>query len=211
MEIILIERQVGLGNVGDIVKVKNGYARNYLFPNKKAIVADESNKQEFAARKAEIEKEFSLKASAAEDIKSKIDSKVVILIKQAGKDDRLYGSVTSTDIVSAIREELSVDLPRSVVRLTSQIKSLGRHIVSLNIFSDVYANITILIARSQEEAQQELERVAAKAAKEEVAVVLEELIEAPEDFMELENQEATQDSKEVKTSKAKRKPKNTGE
>ena len=158
MEIILLERQANLGNIGDIIKVKNGYARNYLLPNKIAVIADVHNKEAFSERKAEIEKEFLAKVADAEESKRQIEGKTIVLIKQAGKDSRLYGSVTSSDIVTAINKELGISVPKSVVKLNSQIKLLGRHNINLNLFADVNSTITALIARSQEEAEQEIER-----------------------------------------------------
>ncbi len=219
MEVILIERHSRLGDIGSIVKVKDGYARNYLLPTKKAIRAHEDNKRIFEAQRADIQKEFNAKRNAAEVVKGTIDLKTIILVKQAGKDDRLYGSVSSNDIVAAIKEQLSQDLPKSSIKLLTQIKSLGAYTIPVNVFSDVHANVEILIARSKDEAEQELAKRAtaseSKRKKEEVEIEASESkqkVDATEDNSEAEEDETPTKTKTkgkavAKTTKAKAKSK----
>lgn len=156
MEVILLEKHNKLGEIGTVINVKNGYARNYLIPNKKALVSTPENVKFFENRRADIEKEFQSKKAQAEKLKSAIDNKHIVLIKQAGEDSRLYGSVNSTEISKSIAEQLSQEVHKSCVNLISQIKYLGIHYVTLNIFSDVTTQLKIVIGRSTEEAAKTL-------------------------------------------------------
>lgn len=151
MEVILLEKYRKLGNIGDVVDVKNGYARNYLIPQNKALRATNANKEVFEAKKAEIKKEFDTKVRAASSIQQALQNKHVLIIKQASEDDRLYGSVSSNEIVKAIKEQLSQDVLRSAVDMNIQIKYLGVYDVSLNLFADVSVIMKLIVARSKEE------------------------------------------------------------
>lgn len=151
MEVILLEKYRKLGNIGDVVDVKNGYARNYLIPQSKALRATKANKEVFEAKKAEIKKEFDTKVKAASSIQQSLQNKHILIIKQASEDDRLYGSVSSNEIVKAIKEQLSQDVLRSSVDMNIQIKYLGVYDVSLNLFADVSVVMKLIVARSKEE------------------------------------------------------------
>lgn len=155
MEIILLERVSKLGTVGDIVKVKPGYARNYLIPTKKALRATEENKKIFEQRKLEIEAENQHKTAQANKIKEQINDRFFVLIRQASEDGRLFGSITSRDIVEAINfDNTSNEVKRSQVLLNSSIKYIGVHIVQIQLHSEVICNICLNVARSTDEAKE---------------------------------------------------------
>ena len=149
MEVILIERS-RLGSIGDVVTVKPGFARNYLIPQKKALRASEQNKKLFEAKKAEIEQHISLKTQEAQDLLKKINGVTVNLIRQAGEDGRLYGSVSSNDLVKVINEHASIALHRSTIELTTPIKYIGIYDVKVQIFADIVANVKISVVRTAE-------------------------------------------------------------
>jgi len=151
MEVILVERS-RLGNIGDVIDVKPGFARNYLIPRKKALRASEENKQFFEQRKADIEREFTLKTSDAKELFVKVNNLSITLIRQAGEDGKLYGSVSSSDVVKAINESAGTDLSRASVELVHPIKYIGVYDVKVHIFGDVSADIKLSVSRAVEEA-----------------------------------------------------------
>lgn len=151
MEIILLEKYRKLGNVGDVVEVKNGFARNYLIPQNKALRATKANKEMFEVRKSDIQKEFDKKVSVASSIREALQGKHILVIKQASEDDRLYGSVNSAEIVAAVKNQLSQELHRSTVDMSTQIKYLGAYDIVLNLFADISVTIKLVVARSKEE------------------------------------------------------------
>lgn len=150
MEVILLESVNKLGNVGDVVSVKDGFGRNYLLPQKKAIRATNENKEYFEAQRAQIEKENSKKRSDAEDIKSKIEGKFFVVTRQAGEDGRLYGSVNSRDVAEAVSD---VEIDKRKVVIGSPIKYLGVYPTSIALHPDVLATVNINVARSKDEAK----------------------------------------------------------
>lgn len=151
MEVILLEKYRKLGSIGDIVNVKNGYARNYLIPKHKALRATKANKEVFEAKKAEIKKEFDKKVKEASVVQKALQHKHILIIKQASEDDRLYGSVNSNEVVKAIKEQLSQEVSRSAVDMNIQIKYLGAYDLSLHLFADVSVEVKLIVARSKEE------------------------------------------------------------
>lgn len=195
MEIILLEKHSRLGNIGDTVEVKNGYARNFLIPTKKALRATSANKALFEARKQEIQKEFEDKKSDAEKIVNKINGKSLILVRQCSEDLRLYGSVNANDIVKTIKDQLSQELPKSSVNLINQIKYAGIYQVPVTIFADIQATVKLSIGRTETEAKNELKNETANKLKKE-AEELEKAQPAPEgdtvseEIAELEELEA---------------------
>lgn len=152
MEVILLEKVGKLGNVGDLVNVKNGYGRNYLIPTKKALLATESNKQVFAAKKAEIEAENQAKKAESEKISTDIKDIFVVVIRQAGEDGRLYGSVTARDIIDAVNAKSGKNLNHKVIDLNMAIKSLGVYQVKLSLHPEVNVSVNLNVARSETEA-----------------------------------------------------------
>lgn len=151
MEVILLERVTRLGGVGDIVKVKNGYGRNFLIPQKKALRANEANKKIFEAQRHIIEQQNAESKAAAEAIFKKLDSMTIALIRQASQEGKLYGSVTVRDIAEALKEAGS-DIPKSQIVLTSAIKTTGEYPVRLTLHPDVTATINLNVKRLEHEA-----------------------------------------------------------
>lgn len=164
MEIILLEKYKK-ANIGDTIIVKDGFARNYLIPNKKAVQATAANKKVFEEVKEKILKESEAKRSEAEAMRSSIEGKHLYLVKQAGVDDRLYGSVTATDIVDAIKEQVDQSIKRSSVTLSAPIKYLGTHDVTINLFADITATVHLVIARTKEEAEAHIASLQAETSK----------------------------------------------
>ena len=152
MEIILLERVEKLGQIGDIVTVKDGYARNYLLPQKKALRANAANKTQFETQRKEIEAENLVARTEAESVAERLSGKSVVLLRQAGETGQLYGSVTTRDIAEALGEQ-DVKIDRGQVNLSRPIKEVGTHEVSIKLHPEVNVTITANVARSNEEAE----------------------------------------------------------
>ncbi|OFT01821.1 MULTISPECIES: 50S ribosomal protein L9 [Neisseria] len=150
MQIILLEKIGGLGNLGDIVTVKNGYARNFLIPQGKAKRATEANKAEFEARRAELEARQAEILADALARKEKLDGQVITVAQKAGVDGRLFGSVTNADIASAIvasgikAEKANVRLPEG------PFKAIGEYEVEIALHSDAVAKVTVAVVAAAE-------------------------------------------------------------
>ena len=178
MEVILLERVEKLGAIGDVVTVKNGFARNYLLPRKKALRANESNKKLFEANRSRIEAENAEKRSDAEKSAKGVDGKTVQLIRQASNVGHLYGSVSARDIVEAL-EGQGAKVNKSQIVLDRPIKAIGVHEVKVALHPEVAVTIKVNVARSPEEAdlqaqgvdvlQQMFEEQAAPLVAEELA------------------------------------------
>jgi len=153
MEIILLEQQRKLGNIGDVVKVKNGYARNFLIPNNKALRATKENIALFESKKSDIEKENKKKVEDAEKVAKKIEGAIITLVRQAGEDGRLYGSVNASDIANALVKTTKEAIDRKQIVLNNPIKYIGIHSVEVSIYGSVVANIHPNISRSEGEAK----------------------------------------------------------
>jgi large subunit ribosomal protein L9 len=152
MEVILLERVEKLGAIGDVVHVKNGFARNYLLPNKKALRANEANRKVFEANRARIEAENAEKRSAAEKDAANVEGKTVQLIRQASNVGHLFGSVSARDIVEALDRE-GAKITRSQVVLDRPIKNIGMHDVKVALHPEVSVTVHVNVARSPEEAE----------------------------------------------------------
>ena len=193
MEVILLERVEKLGGIGDVVNVKNGFARNYLLPNKKALRANEANRKVFEANRARIEAENAEKRSEAEKDSKKVDGKTVQLIRQASNTGQLYGSVSARDIVEALEGE-GAKVTKSQVVLDRPIKAIGMHDVKIALHPEVAVTVHVNVARSPEEAelqaqgidviQQMFEEQAAPIAAEELQGAAEEAAVAEGDTAE---------------------------
>ena len=145
MQVILMEKVVNLGNLGDVVKVKDGYARNYLIPGGHAKRATESNIAEFEARRAELEKEQAEKLAAAQARAEKLEGLMIQITQKAGVDGRLFGSVGNADIAEALKTQ-GHDVSKSEVRLPEgPFKTIGDYPVTLALHTDVVANITVSV------------------------------------------------------------------
>jgi len=152
MEVILLERVAKLGQMGDVVRVRDGFARNYLLPNGKALRATNENKTRFETMKVELEaRNLELKGEAGK-ISGKLDGKRVVVLRQASETGQLYGSVTPRDIVALLAEDgLSVN--RGQIVLQAPIKSIGQHKVPVALHPEVEVSITVTVARNAEEAE----------------------------------------------------------
>jgi large subunit ribosomal protein L9 len=151
MEIILLERIEKLGAIGDVVKVKDGFARNYLLPNKKALRANEANRKLFETNRARIEEENANKRGDAEKASKGVEGKTVQLIRQASNTGQLYGSVSARDIVEAL-EGVGAKVSKSQVVLDRPIKAIGVHDVKVALHPEVAVTVKVNVARSPEEA-----------------------------------------------------------
>lgn len=168
MQVILLEKVERLGTIGDVVKVKNGYARNYLFPRSKAMRATKDNLAIIEQRKAELEADNAARKEAAEKVVAKINGMMVNLIRQAGEDGRLYGSVTSRDIANCINATGKADIKSDMIVISEKFKEIGIYSVDVLLHADVRAMISLNIARSEEEAKHAAQGGAApKSASEE--------------------------------------------
>jgi large subunit ribosomal protein L9 len=152
MEVILLERVEKLGQIGDIVNVKNGFARNYLLPNKKALRANDANRKVFEANRAKIEADNADRRSDAEKASKGVEGKTVQLIRQASNVGALYGSVSARDIVEALEAE-GAKVSKSQIVLDRPIKAIGVHEVKVALHPEVAVTVKVNVARSPEEAE----------------------------------------------------------
>ncbi|HEX8256338.1 MAG TPA: 50S ribosomal protein L9 [Allosphingosinicella sp.] len=152
MDVILLERVEKLGAIGDVVKVKNGYARNFLLPNGKALRANEANRKVFEANREKIEATNAERRSAAEKDSKTIDGAKVQLIRQASNTGQLYGSVSARDIVDAL-EAAGHKVGKNQVVLDRPIKAIGVQDVRIALHPEVSVTISVNVARSPEEAE----------------------------------------------------------
>ncbi|BBJ22548.1 50S ribosomal protein L9 [Candidatus Nitrotoga sp. AM1P] len=145
MQVILMEKMVNLGQLGDVVKVKNGYARNFLIPQGKAKRATESNKAEFAVRRLELEAAEQAKVGEAQARAEKYSGLTVQIVQKAGVDGKLFGSVTNADIVVALAVQGFI-VEKTQVRMSAgHIKQVGDYPVNIALHTDVIANIIVSV------------------------------------------------------------------
>ncbi|MFZ1815692.1 MAG: 50S ribosomal protein L9 [Rhizobiaceae bacterium] len=154
MQVILLERIARLGQMGDIVKVKDGFARNFLLPQGKALRATDANKAKFESQRVELEARNLERKSEAGSIHEKLDGTTYVIIRSAGETGQLYGSVSSRDIADALGEN-GFKVNRSQVSLRSPIKVIGMHEVSVVLHPEVESSVTVNVARSEDEAQRQ--------------------------------------------------------
>ena len=166
MQVILLERVDKLGQMGDVVNVKPGFARNFLLPKGKALRATEENINHFDTQKAQMEAQNLERKSEALAVSTKMDGATVILVRQAGEAGQLYGSVNARDIAQALRDH-GFNISRNQVRLDQPIKSLGLHNVSVTLHPEVSITVTANVARSEDEAQTQAETGRALLSREE--------------------------------------------
>lgn len=152
MDVILLERVAKLGQMGEVVSVKQGYARNYLLPQGKALRVNEANMARFEAEKAQLEARNLETKKEAEALAAKLDGESFIIIRSASDAGSLYGSVTPRDIAGAA-DEAGFTLDKRQVVLAAGIKELGLHTATVNLHPEVAAEITLNVARSAEEAE----------------------------------------------------------
>ncbi|MGD9915957.1 MAG: 50S ribosomal protein L9 [Rhizobiaceae bacterium] len=154
MEVILLERISRLGQMGDTVKVKDGYARNFLLPQGKALRANEANKKKFEGQRAQLEARNLERKSEAQQVADQLDGKNFIVVRSAGETGQLYGSVSTRDIADLLTAE-GFTVARNQVELNQPIKSIGLTNVALALHPEVQVTITLNIARSADEAERQ--------------------------------------------------------
>ena len=150
MEVILIENIEKLGKVGDVVKVKDGYARNYLIPKKKVLRANKENLKVFDEKKSVIEAEEKKRKEKSEEIAKKIKNLEIIIIRNASENGQLYGSVTSKDIVKEILLLNKIELLNEQINLKKTLKSIGVHEVEISVYTDLKIKILVIVAKTKE-------------------------------------------------------------
>ena len=205
MKLVLLERVENLGAMGDVVEVRPGFARNFLLPQEKALRATEANMARFEAEREVLEKRNAERASEAATAGEQIDGETFVMIRQAGESGQLYGSVTSRDIAEIISES-GTTVVRSQIALNAPIKTLGLHEIRIRLHADVSVNVTVNVARSEDEAERQAagEDVVAAQADEDRAIAeaqAAELFEASEEGEALAAEQAADgaegDSEEV--------------
>lgn len=153
MEIILLQPYKKLGNIGDICEVANGFAKNYIIPRKIGIRATAKNKKEIAEKKQELELQNAKRKEEALKSLDKINNLKLVFIKNASNDGKMFGSLTSKEIASQCAEKTGVQIEKPYIFLEETVKTLGISRAKVRLYQDVYANIYLNVARSEEEAK----------------------------------------------------------
>ena len=171
MQVILLERVEKLGQIGDVVKVKDGFARNYLLPKKKALRATKQNRDYFETQRAQLEARNLERKSEAQAISGKLEGKTFVLLRQAGDRGQLYGSVSPRDIADIVTSG-GFSISRSQVPLDKAIKTIGLFPTSIVLHPEVRVTVTINVARTEDEAERQSrgEDVLAERTEQEEAV-----------------------------------------
>ncbi len=200
MDVILLERIEKLGQMGDVVRVKSGYARNYLLPQKKALRATKINMEQFEGQRTQLEADNLGRRQEAEAVAGKLEGLTVVLIRQAGESGQLYGSVTARDVAAAVTGAgFTVD--RRQVLNEQPIKTLGMHPVRVALHPEVDVTVTANVAQSEEEA--EAQQLRANAGEDPVAPS--DAFEAAAEVFDTADEEAgaeTEESEETAESEA---------
>jgi large subunit ribosomal protein L9 len=152
MEVILLERVGKLGQMGDVVRVKDGFARNFLLPRGKALRASADNKARFEGMKADLEKRNLESKGEAGKLASKIDGKSYVVLRQASEAGQLFGSVTTRDIARLLNED-GAEVERAQVAINAPIKTIGQYKVPLALHPEIEVAVTVIVARSADEAE----------------------------------------------------------
>ncbi len=202
MDIILLERVEKLGQMGDLVQVKDGYARNFLLPKGKGMRATAANKKKFETQKVELEARNLERKSEADSVSGKMDGTSIVLIRQSGESGQLYGSVSARDIADALTEQ-GFHLDKGQVVLGHPVKTLGLFEQKIQLHPEVSATVTINVARSEEEAERQAagENILATDEEREAALDIDEVFEEDlvaeiaEDIAATEAGEAAADAK----------------
>ncbi|MGE0096270.1 MAG: 50S ribosomal protein L9 [Alphaproteobacteria bacterium] len=205
MQVILLERIERLGNMGDVVNVKPGFARNFLLPKKKALRATDENKAFFDKKRAELEAANKQRRDAAGTLAEKVKGLSVLVVRQAGETAQLYGSVSARDIADAITAA-GHTVNRSQILLDRPIKTLGLYPVRVALHPEVIESVTINVARNAEEAERQARgEVITATAEEEAEVAIEELVETPPAEAEAVAEASTETKPKAKRKKARAK------
>ncbi|MDI4664386.1 50S ribosomal protein L9 [Xanthobacter autotrophicus] len=192
MDVILLERVAKLGQMGEVVKVRDGYARNFLLPNGKALRATKANKERFDTMKIELEARNLERKQEAEAVAEKLNGQSVVMLRQAGESGQLYGSVSTRDIADGLTAAgFTVD--RQQVVLNHPIKALGLHVVPVTLHPDVEVTVKVNVARNAEEAERQARGEDVRTARDEDAEIEAELaIERAEVAAELAAEEGAE-------------------
>jgi len=154
MDVILLERIPRLGQMGDVVRVRDGFARNFLLPQGKAMRANDDNRKRFEVERVQLEARNLERRNEAESVAAKIAGQTFVVIRQAGETGQLYGSVSARDLVEII-EAGGFNVARSQIALNHPIKAIGMHDVAIAVHPEVEATIAVNIARSEDEAERQ--------------------------------------------------------
>ena len=173
MKVILLGELRGKGGEGDIVEVAQGYAENFLFPNKIAQPATPGNIKQLEQRRANIEKREAERIAAAEALKAAIDGKAVTVDAKIGEEGQLFGSVTAAQIADAIKAQLGVEVDRKRVAAGNGLKSVGKHPVVVDFYREIAATVTVLVGVTEEDEEAAEEPEAEAEVAEETAEVAE--------------------------------------
>ena len=201
MQVVLLERITKLGQMGDVVTVKDGYARNFLLPQGKALRANKSNLERFESERAQLEARNLEQKSEAESVKAKLDGETVIIIRQSGETGQLYGSVSPRDIAEALTDK-GFNLERGQIGLDAPIKILGLHETNVTLHPEVSSTVVVNVARTEEEAERQSKGedvTIEKIEEEEIMLEAEEVFEegAESDLSEEAEGEETQEAEDV--------------
>ena len=207
MEVILLERIEKLGQMGDVVKVKDGFARNFLLPQKKALRASENNLAFFEKEKVVLEAKNLEQKQEAESILEKLDNLNLTILRQAGETGQLYGSVSTTDIKKALDEKGFI-VEKNQIKLDKPIKELGVHSTNIRLHPEVQAKISLIISRTEAEAESLLKGDIIDVSDEkdtlnEETIELEEVFEegaVPEDINPSEDEKVDSEDSEKESS-----------
>ena len=150
MQVILMEKVVNLGSLGDVVKVKDGFARNFLIPQGKAKRATEKNLKEFESRRTDLEKKANEQLTGAQERGAKLEGVKIDVAQKAGVDGRLFGSVTNADIAEGLTKATGVTVKKAEIRMPQgPLKHIGEFPITIQLHSDVLANITVHVVAEQ--------------------------------------------------------------
>jgi len=194
MQIVLLERIAKLGQMGDVVSVKDGYARNYLLPQGKALRANKANLERFEQDRAQLEARNLERKADAEAVDGKLNGESFVVIRQSGDTGQLYGSVTTRDI-SELLSQNGFETARNQIILAEPIKILGLHDVNVVLHPEVTSTVTVNVARTEEEAERQAagEDVTAEQADEEDTIAVEEVFDDGVE-VSLDDAEASEDA-----------------
>jgi len=151
MDVILLERIARLGQMGDVVRVRDGYARNFLLPQGKAFRATDANRQRFESQRRQLEARDLERRGEAEAVATKLNGQSFVIVRQAGETGQLYGSVSTRDLAEAM-DTAGFKVGRNQINLNQPIKTIGLHTVAIALHAEVEASVTVNVARSEDEA-----------------------------------------------------------
>lgn len=195
MKVILTQEVKGKGGEGDVVDVAHGYAVNYLFPRKMAIEATSGNLKQLELRMHNIQQREEARISDASGLAGALDGKTVVITAKVGEEGRLYGSITAQMIEEAIAEQLDVVVDRRKMDMQGQIKATGDHVVSVQVYRDVKADVTVRVTGEGQEAEAAAPAVAAEEVVSDEAA--DEVVDAEAEAVEAEDADVDDDEVDI--------------